>query len=105
MALLCLVEDLLREHDIEGIIQIGAPKDEYDTEAQMIAQRIQDVESRHGRKANQQEVVEIIRGVWAEMFSLGEPELTKRADPFETIAAHLTASHVGQNIDPSLRSG
>jgi hypothetical protein len=31
------ITELLRQEDIEGLLDIGAPEDEYDSEAEMIA--------------------------------------------------------------------
>ena len=86
-----LIDELLRTHDIEGLIDIGAPKDEYNSEAKMIADRIGTAEWRvHPQKLSVAQIKEIIRGVWAEMFSLGEEDLRKRDYGFDEIAKKLT---------------
>jgi hypothetical protein len=63
-----LIDELLRTHDIEGLIEIGAPEDEYNSEAKMIAERIGAAEWRtHPQKLSVARIREIIRNVWAEM--------------------------------------
>ena len=57
-----LIDELLRTHDIEGLIDIGAPKDEYNSEAKMIADRIGTAEWRvHPQKLSVAQIKEIIR--------------------------------------------
>ena len=85
-----LIENLLRTHDIEGLLDIGAPEDEYNTEAKMIAERIGTAEWRiHPQKLPVAQVKEIIRNVWAETFALDEEDLAKRERAFEEIAKRL----------------
>jgi len=85
-----LIDELLRTHDIEGLIEIGAPEDEYNSEAKMIAERIGTAEWRVcPQKLSLAQIKEIIRNVWVEMFGLDEEVLGKREDAFEEIAKRL----------------
>ena len=84
------VRELLRSEDIEGLISMGAPADEYDSEAEMVAERVQRAESVawNGRLARD-EVIAILASVWKEMFDLSDRELAPRRDAFETIATRV----------------
>ena len=85
-----LIDELLRRHDIEGLINIGAPENEYNTEAKMIADRIGTAEWRvQPQKLSVAQIKEIIRDVWTEMFGLDEEDLGKRENAFEQIAKRL----------------
>jgi hypothetical protein len=84
------VSELLRTEDIEGLVEIGAPGDEYESEAEMITDRIAAAESAspNGR-ITKADAIRIIREVWAEMFSLENEDLSRRQDAFEHVAALL----------------
>jgi hypothetical protein len=84
------VTDLLRKEDVEGLISMGAPDDEYDSEAEMITNRIGEKESEpSNRRISRGEVVSIIANVWKDMFSLSDEELAQRRESFESIAARI----------------
>jgi hypothetical protein len=82
--------ELLRQGDIEKLISVGAPNNEYDSEAAMITDRIGIAEgaSPDGRVSKDQ-ALSIIAGVWAEMFGLSERELALRREAFEAVAARI----------------
>ena len=82
------INELLRHEDVEGLISMRAPNDEYDSEAKMIADRIGEAESSHG-KITRDEARRIIRSVWKEMFDLSDEQLRMRQDAFEAIANRL----------------
>jgi hypothetical protein len=78
------ISTVLRDEDIEGFIENGAPKDEYEPEADRIRDLI-------GRQASPSvdEVCAIVRNVWAELFELDDNDLVKRADAFRRAAEKL----------------
>ncbi len=84
------IRDVLKRADIEGLIEIGAPKDEYDPEAEMIWQRIS-VAGPADQLFNEETVVAIIRRVWEEMFELDSHNLEKRTIAFTSVARELLA--------------
>jgi hypothetical protein len=79
------ISAVLREEDIEGLIAIhGAPDDEYESEAELIRERIS-----KNRPANEEEICAIVRDVWAEMFELDEQDLLKRDSAFRRVSKKL----------------
>ncbi len=85
-----LINELLRFHDIEGLLSMGAPGDEYESEARMIADRVD--ESKHRTpddKVTKEEVAAIIASIWREMFGLSDDQLLLRREAFDSIAARL----------------
>ncbi len=86
IALLSRVRDVLERADIEGLIAIGAPKDEYDSEAEMISHQIADFESSAKGRITEESVVTILRSVWQETFELDDQALAKRRRAFNSAA-------------------
>ncbi len=85
-----LINELLRFEDIEGILSIGAPRDEYESEAEMIADRIGEAEQRAcDGKITREEAASIVAAVWKEMFALSDDQLLLRREAFDSIAARL----------------
>jgi hypothetical protein len=82
--------ELLQPEDIEGLISMGAPGDEYDSEAQMITDRIEVAKalSPNGR-ISRQHVFGIVVNVWREMFGLSEDGLQLRSEAFQDIALRI----------------
>jgi len=90
MRRLDLINDLLRHEDIEGFLSMGAPGNEYESEAEMIADRIGEAEDRAAdHKVTREKVEEIVTGVWKEMFDLSDDELHRRKEAFASVAARL----------------
>jgi hypothetical protein len=87
---LAQVIELLRTEDIEGLIEIGAPEDEYDSEAEMITDRIHAAESASpSGRITKADAIRVIQDVWTEMFSLDSYGLNRRKDAFEHVAGLL----------------
>jgi hypothetical protein len=85
-----LTKELLRQEDIEGLLSTGAPHDEYVLEAEMIANRIAEAESKTpGHKVTRKETEAIISAVWRETFGLSEDQLRQRHRAFQSVAARL----------------
>ncbi len=57
-----LIERLLIKHDPQGLLKMGAPKDEYSSEAEMIAVQLSDCKSAH-------DIKELIYAVFIIQFS------------------------------------
>jgi hypothetical protein len=61
-----LIGELLWHEDIEGLLSVGAPDDEYESEAKMIADRIGEAEEKApNRRLTREEVENIIAGLEA----------------------------------------
>jgi hypothetical protein len=79
------VENILREEDIEGLIQLGAPADEYNPEAREIAAAM----SRLGGEASEEQVVQVVGDVWKEFFDLSPEDIEARGEAFLRVAHRL----------------
>jgi len=89
MTRLDLINELLRCEDIEGLLSMGAPNDEYESEAEMIADRVGEAEKKTTDKITREEVENIVATVWKEMFGLSDVLAQRRKDAFAAIAARL----------------
>ena len=89
MTRLDLINELLRHEDIEGLLSMGAPDDEYESEAKMIADRFGEAEMRSGAKITREEAENIVAAVWMEMFSLSDGDAGRRKEAFSAIASRL----------------
>lgn len=67
--LLQTIRDALTQVDPEGFLALGAPVDEYDAEAMMIAERLDQL-----YEIGYNDVYETIVEVWREMFGHPDPE-------------------------------
>lgn len=85
------VRRALIDADIEGLLEMGAPEDEYDVEARMIAQRIADRNTRADSTPLSCDAVSaVVRDVWIEMFGPYDVEgLARRAAGFEAVARRI----------------
>jgi len=57
-----IVQDVLREWDPEGLIEMGLPANEYNPEAERICNRLPEVESA-------EQMTSLLQGVFSQMFS------------------------------------
>ncbi len=81
-----IIKTILREEDIEGLIQIGAPADEYDSEAHEMASAI----ARFGASATEQQLVLAVEEVWKDSFGpFSGSEIEVRRDAFRRVAQRI----------------
>lgn len=80
------IVDLLRQEDVEGLIAIGAPSDEYDSEAKAIMAALENIPN---PQASQSSLAAIIATVWTESFGRTEEEIKLRMPTFLSIANQL----------------
>ena len=74
-----LINELLKFEDIEGLLSCGAPEDEYESEAEMIADQIGEAEQRASNgKISREEAACIVGAVWKKMFGRSDHQLTLR---------------------------
>ncbi len=73
----------LQREDIEGLIELGAPDDEYDSEASAILSGLRVIPV---LELNQENLAAIIAVVWAESFGRVEEEIALRMPAFLRIA-------------------
>ncbi len=82
------LKDLFSEHDIEGLINLGCPLDEYDGEATKLGQRLKDMEFAK-TKVDQSVIVEALMGIWNECFDLRGAELEMRRTNLTKLALEV----------------
>ncbi len=69
------IENILREEDIEGLIETGAPQDEYSSEARTIGEAINEMS---GEELSGDTLMSIISLIWSESFNLSEEDIALR---------------------------
>lgn len=77
---------LLQSEDIEGLIEAGAPVDEYESEAEAIAVAI------HAQPSDQlsiENIVAIIAATWMQSFNLDRSEINLRAPLINSAAKKI----------------
>ena len=75
-----------KEEDIEGLIELGAPDDEYDSEAEQTLAAVRRLSDDERTKAN---ITSIIALIWAKSFNRGSEEIAERMPAFENVALKL----------------
>jgi hypothetical protein len=82
------IKEILNREDIEGLLRLGAPNDEYETEAKMIAEAL----AKQKGVADENSLSALVRAVWVKAFSpFSEDALSKRAPGFGRVARSLKA--------------
>lgn len=76
----------LQREDVEGLIELGAPTDEYNSEALAVSSALQAMPA---QESDQSSLAAIIAVVWAESFGLTEQEIKLRMPAFLRIANQL----------------
>ncbi len=82
------INDLLVAEDIEGFIALGAPQDEYASEAAMITQALSGLGS---EQYTQENILAIIAAAWS-TFGLAPEELELRIPAMQRVASAILAA-------------
>lgn len=90
---LARIKDILRTEDVEGLIELGAPDDEYDSEAEAVAAALGGFGADPLRE---DDIVAVISAVWTKMFGLGAEDADKRMVAFRNLAQALLSAKDGQ---------
>jgi hypothetical protein len=89
-----IIREVLNSEDIEGLLKVGAPADEYESEAQMIATAIKQTSE---SEVTEEQLSRIVRRVWAEMFGpFSEGEIEKRSAAFRQVARKIAQRRQAQ---------
>jgi hypothetical protein len=80
------IQDALDAEDVEGLLEAGAPDDEYGSEAAMIAERLANVGASDG---SEEQIIAVISAVWSRMFNRSPSELEMRRPAFRRIARQI----------------
>lgn len=87
--LLDIIRDVLNREDIEGLLALGAPEDEYHAEAELIRQAIENGEV----KLREEELTGLLRRIWQEMLGpFSEEEMKQRQSGLERVARQLAGA-------------
>ncbi len=87
--LINIIRGVLNREDVEGLLAIGAPGDEYDAEAELIRQAIEDGQV----KLKAEELNELIQRIWQKMFGpFSEEEMNQRQAALERVARQLVGA-------------
>lgn len=82
------IQDILREEDVEGLIEAGSPDDEYDSEAEEVLSALSSLSVDQQTTEN---VVPVLSLIWAKCFDLDEIGIQQRLAAFRQIAQRLIA--------------
>lgn len=80
------INEILQQADIEGLVGIGAPKDEYAQESILINAAIEDMESIERTVENIESAISVI---WASAFELSPPEMQVRRESIRRVAENI----------------
>jgi len=84
------IASLLRQADIEGYITLGAPADEYDSEAEALARAFAELDDDETTVEN---IEAIITEAWKQSFNLEESDLGKRQSEIRNFAETIARLH------------
>jgi hypothetical protein len=85
------IKAALDSEDIEGLLALGCPSDEYDGEASLIESRMARASNFGERPVGAKELQEIVAYVWNDRFGPFDPDDIQRRTPaFAAIAKKLT---------------
>lgn len=84
-----LIRELLRTEDIEDLIALGSPDDEYDTEARMIAEDVRTAEWKQDQPLTRDQIRDVVVRVWTKMFGISDEDAAKRSAVFDMVAARI----------------
>ncbi len=80
------IQNILKEEDIEGLLALGAPGDEYSYEANDISIFITAL---NGHSLTEADIVPIVSRVWAKYFNLSKEDLNSRNSAFQRVAQKI----------------
>ena len=81
------IKEALDGEDIEGLLELGSPADEYDSEASMIEGRIAKLA---GDEFNVDKIADIVAEIWNVQFGpFDEEDLNKRRPAFSSVARRI----------------
>jgi hypothetical protein len=87
------IKAALDSEDIEGLVAVGCPADEYSGEASLIEDRIAKLTRFGDEPLGQSQVERIVAEVWNEEFGpFSDEDLTKRRSAFSSVARKITSS-------------
>ncbi len=87
------IKSALDAEDVEGLLAMGCPTDEYDSEASLIENEIAKASDYGKRPIDIAQVASLIRKIWDDQFGpFAKEELEKRHPAFASIAKKIVDS-------------
>ena len=80
------ISNILANIDIEGFIEIGAPEDEYISEATVIQKKIDQLTY---NQLSYEIILNIVLGIWKDKFNLSASDMKIRQNFFESVAREI----------------
>ncbi len=81
------VEEILRSEDIEGLLRLGAPRDEYAYEARTIISALSGLRL---DDLTESVLINAVQKTWMESFGpLSDMDIQKRMPGFQKVARHI----------------
>lgn len=84
-----IIDNALRAEDVEGLLELGAPNDEYSHEAKTIASELQELTP---GTESEDDIAAVIAKVWAKSFELSNEDIDKRHTALRRIARQILSS-------------
>ena len=78
------IDTAIRHKDIEGLLELGAPQDEYSHVARIIADALADI-----TEFTEDNITVVFTQVWAKHFNLSEHDIELRFPTIRNIAQYL----------------
>jgi hypothetical protein len=87
------VKAALNSEDIEGLVAMGCPPDEYDSEASLIEGRIAKLTQSGEKPLAENQVERIVAEVWNELFGpFDDEDMQERRSAFTAVARKIIGS-------------
>ncbi|MFY9559507.1 MAG: hypothetical protein WAQ52_04665 [Terriglobales bacterium] len=84
------IKTILDTEDIEGLLAMGCPADEYDAEASLIESGIAAAANLRKKPAEAEQIEKIVAEVWNDMFGpFTDEDLNKRRAAFSSVAKKI----------------
>lgn len=83
------IEALLRREDIEGLLQAGAPEDEYSSEARTILLALGKLKEEEKTEEN---IISILTMLWVDNFDLSADEIRLRLPSIQRVVSGLLST-------------
>ncbi|HEY0760233.1 MAG TPA: hypothetical protein VGD59_13360 [Acidisarcina sp.] len=85
------VQETLNTEDIEGLLELGAPGDEYSHEAEGITSALADLPE---KELTEEKLASVVRGVWIRSFGpFSDVDIEKRSPAFKQVAHKILTAH------------
>ena len=82
------INDLLIQEDVEGFIELGAPQDEYESEAAFIAAAILQLKE---NERTEDAILSVMAIIWMNNFNLGDDEMQLRLPALQRVAQAIVS--------------